>query len=190
MSDQNFRTDPRIIEFINTAESFCNNLDVMPNGWMFRVIEILPKLYSAAQSLPRANEYQVSSSTNNDVLKFRMTHGEWSSLLQKVGAAIGESRFYWEIFDPIEYPPAEPVCGDIADDLADIYRDLKAGLGAWNNGSDALIPDILFEVREVSFRSHWGPHLLSAIRPIHRLLHEKEGDCWGLSAASRPASHE
>ena len=36
---------------------------------------------------------------------------------------------YWEVFEPLVAQPESPTCGSLADDLGDIYCDLKRGLG-------------------------------------------------------------
>ena len=77
---------------------------------------------------------------------------------------------YSEIFDNTVVPPEEPVVGDISDDLADVYRDLKEGLMSWDAGNRG---DAQF-AWALGFRSHWGEHATSAIRAIH--MFEREID--------------
>ena len=37
-------------------------------------------------------------------------------------------NYYSEVFNPIPVPAEEPVVGDLADDIADIYGDIERGL--------------------------------------------------------------
>tara|TARA_R110002096_G_scaffold77896_12_gene183606 strand:- start:125338 stop:125571 length:234 start_codon:yes stop_codon:yes gene_type:complete len=62
----------------------------------------------------------------------------------------------------------EPVVGDLADDLGDIYGDIAPALMAWEAGT-SRIDDILFEWRGVSFSTHWGVHASQALRVMHKL---------------------
>jgi hypothetical protein len=70
---------------------------------------------------------------------------------------------YSEIFDPSDVPAGEPVVGDVADDLADVYRDLIQGvrLEAAGRPRDALWQWLM------NFHIHWGRHAVSALRALH-----------------------
>ena len=70
---------------------------------------------------------------------------------------------YSSVFDPQVVPPEEPVVGDLADDIADIYRDLSEGLALSNTGH---LPEAEWALLN-SFQSHWGRHASSAIRALH-----------------------
>ena len=43
-------------------------------------------------------------------------------------------QLYGEVFDSRRVPPEEPVVGDLADDLSDIYGDVNRGLLAFEAG--------------------------------------------------------
>ncbi len=79
---------------------------------------------------------------------------------------------YSEVFDPTEVPDDEPVIGSLADDLADIYRDVVTGLRAHERGDRANA------VWEWSFglRSHWGAHATGAVRALHWFLTNQAPD--------------
>jgi hypothetical protein len=79
---------------------------------------------------------------------------------------------YGEVFNPTLVPPEEPVIGSIADDLADIYREIAAGLRAYEQGNHAAA------AWEWTFglHSHWGAHATSAIRALHWWLAENAID--------------
>jgi hypothetical protein len=70
---------------------------------------------------------------------------------------------YGEVFDPTVVPPETPVVGDLADDLLDIYADLKAGLLYYDAGH---IPTAVYEWR-FSWAIHWGRHATSALKAMH-----------------------
>lgn len=72
-------------------------------------------------------------------------------------------QYYWEIFTPITEEPEEPVCGDIADDFADIYADIKPGLLAYDLGR---LPQAVWHWR-FAWSIHWGEHATSALRALH-----------------------
>jgi hypothetical protein len=90
-------------------------------------------------------------------------------------------QYYGEVFDPTVVPPEEPVVGDVADDIADVYRDVVTGLRLFDAG---LFDDALWEWG-FGFRSHWGKHATDAIRAIHHWLASNEPDYLALP---RPTS--
>ena len=63
------------------------------------------------------------------------------------------------IFNAEIIPSEEPVTGDIIDDLADIYKDLKDGLWYLKQGSEI---DAVFYWNN-TFGFHWGRHILGAM---------------------------
>lgn len=70
---------------------------------------------------------------------------------------------YWEVFDPFEFE--EPVCGDLRDDLQDIYDDLRTGIREYEAGrKNNAIWDWKFGVD-----NHWGQHAVDAIRALHSI---------------------
>ena len=79
-------------------------------------------------------------------------------------------QYYHEIFRPVPVTgtPEEPVIGDIADDLMDIYVDLKEGTLLYESGKTVLA---VFQWR-TTFGFHWGRHATSAIRVLHIHLME------------------
>jgi hypothetical protein len=72
-----------------------------------------------------------------------------------------------ELFSEPRDAAAELVFGDIGDDLADIYADVKPGLRAWEMGVDDFLPKIVFDWKFPLFGSHWGVHAVSAMRALH-----------------------
>ena len=63
-----------------------------------------------------------------------------------------------------------PINGSLADDLAGIYCDLRPGLDAWGASDAATRTAIVWDWR-ITYESHWGHHVIDAMRAIHALLH-------------------
>jgi hypothetical protein len=72
-------------------------------------------------------------------------------------------QYYWELFHSVTKEPEEPVCGDLVDDLLDIYKDVKEGLLAFESGERVLAA---WHWRN-TFGFHWGRHATSAIKALH-----------------------
>jgi hypothetical protein len=41
--------------------------------------------------------------------------------------------YYWDVFNPLALEDIEPLCNSLADDLADIYHDLKPALSLYES---------------------------------------------------------
>ena len=68
---------------------------------------------------------------------------------------------YWEVFDPTQ--KEEPIHCSVAQDLADIYMDLRDALTLRASGMPA--DDIYFQWR-LDFHSHWSHHAGNALRVL------------------------
>ena len=94
-----------------------------------------------------------------------MAHADWWSLYKSLTAYLGPRNNYREIFDPYEPPSEKEVTGSLADDLADIYRDLLRGCRKWARGERT---EAHWEWR-FGLENHWGEHATGALRAIHCL---------------------
>ena len=63
------------------------------------------------------------------------------------------------------------LCGSLADDLADIYADVKPGIRAWDSEEDSYLEGIAFGWKTPLFGSHWGVHAVSAMRALHPIAY-------------------
>jgi Domain of unknown function (DUF5063) len=79
-------------------------------------------------------------------------------------------QYYSEVFNNLIVPPEEPVTGNLAEDIEDIYRDVALGLELYQQG----------EVQEAAdhwrfwFANHWGEHATSALRALWSHLADRE----------------
>ena len=74
---------------------------------------------------------------------------------------------YWDVFNPLT--ATEPVMNSLADDLADIYRDVKAALSLYEARH---FTDAAWDWR-FNFQIHWGQHLVGAQRALHEYFSEE-----------------
>ncbi len=120
-------------------------------------------VYAVALSLPQPWSERVSNHRDDEL--------DLSDSLAAVRhrAAAIPLQHYSEIFSPL-VPQEEPVVGDLADDLVDIYRHLAAGLHLHEGDS---VDDALWEWG-FNFQAHWGEHASSAIRALHCYLAQED----------------
>jgi hypothetical protein len=114
----------------------------------------LTRLYVAGLVLP-----SIMDAARGDVE--RVKDEEWGAVLRDCSRL--PLDYYGEIFDPLMVPPEEAGVGSLADDLADIYRDVVTGLRAYRKG---MRSEALWEWG-FGLQVHWGEHATGAIRALH-----------------------
>lgn len=167
---------PEVLRFVaaaGDAVALVEGARALHSPELLRAAEVtLLRLYLAALELPEvepsdAHEWQAG-----------IPHHEWRRVFDALRQALGPCDLYREVYDPAALgDPAgsieggdEPVVSSLADDLADIWRDLRPGLRAWDAAAPVLRMDLLFEWRS-SFSSHWGQHTADALRAVHWWRH-------------------
>jgi len=145
-----------VIDFRAVAKRFCRVVEGYDGAdwkaFQLTLRHTLADLISAAHALPEVEPTEADS--------INVPHEEWQKLFEHLKNCL-EVQEYWLVFSPLDHSDHEPVCGDLADDLADIWRDLQLGLRT-ANATDATW-EWWF-----SFHSHWGHHATSALSCLHR----------------------
>ena len=158
-------------QFGRVAADFCNVVEASSSlnraDFLTRIYQLLPKLIDQAISLPNvelSNGEVDATEREGDptprAARIAKSHAEWSQRHSSLLKVLEDWDLYWEIFDPSH--DAEAVCGSLADDLADIYRDLSEPLIDTSMPPQDRIWHWLF-----SFQTHWGHHAVAALRTIH-----------------------
>ena len=151
-------------DLISTAQEFCNWCRSEPGTESDegqKVHSLLTRLYSEALTLDEPEEY------DPDIKSDRVSDEEWKEVYARAAAL--PFQYYSSYFDPSEVEPEGHEIGDLADDVADIYRDLTKGLALVDAGH---IAEAQWELW-FSFLTHWGRHASGAIRALH---------CWYVDA--------
>lgn len=177
--------DGPLATFAGVAEEYCALVDrrteLGVGHFLHATHVLLPRLYSAALALPavEADDGDPDEGDGDgddgadrvDVAALlaqgrrdSMPHETWRDLYRSLGALIGPERVHYaEVFDPYAEPAETPVIGSLADDLADVYRDLADGLAKWRRGErEAALWQWRFQ-----FTAHWGEHATGALRALH-----------------------
>lgn len=147
------------------AERYCafiESFDSLKRGeFVWQLAEHLVDLYAAGMRLPSQygdDGFEAPAS---------MTNAEWQELFWRLRRKLGDADLYSVMFDPYE-SGATPIAGSLADDAADIYRDLRRGLAviAVDGGLDNAVWEWQF-----GFDNHWGEHATAALYALHSLTH-------------------
>jgi uncharacterized protein DUF5063 len=166
------RSDPRMLLFVEAARQYCALIEERPadvKAWTRALLPALSELYAYALGLIGIEAVDAGDKTMS---RFQITHGEWRSIYHRLSAQLGHDAWYWMTFEPMktQREKAEPVAGNLADDLADVYRDVAPGLRAWNVGDDSLLDEIVFQWVKGGFEVHWGAHAVDALGILHRIV--------------------
>jgi len=167
---------PAVVSFVDVATRYCTLIEraapLTSAELLAEVERLLPALYSTVLALPDVEP------TDDQCQTERIPHEEWRVIHDQLREVLGARDEYREIYDPVAVSdPAgaiergdEPVLVSLADDLADIWRELRAGLNTWSQADEMHRANILFEWRSM-FSGHSGQHLVDALRVIHWWRH-------------------
>jgi hypothetical protein len=158
-------------QFASVAKKFCDVIESTPNldrtELLVQIYTILPQLISHAISLPKV-EPNDNESYEKLRTKLSLSHAQWSELYQSLKIKLGDANLYWAVWDPMK--KSEAIHGSLADDCADIYRDLKVGLDL--SGADQAVLESNIWHWRFGYHSHWGKHAIDALRTIYFLLED------------------
>jgi hypothetical protein len=161
----------QVIEFVAVANEMCNFLEqaggFARSDFVDKARKILPLLYYKAVLLP-STEPVFDDGTEKFV-----TEDDWQSVHDKLLNKLGRFNDYPEIMDPVLRDTEDLVGGSIAENLADIYQNLKDFVLLYRMGTAELMNDALWECTQ-HFDQDWGQKLLNSLRALHNLMHGGE----------------
>jgi hypothetical protein len=149
--------------FIAAVRAYCEWVDSEPRASEAEArlaLRLLSRLYSEALLLP-------AGECGGDISGQRISQEEWMRRYRRFASM--PFQYYWDYIQPTDLDDKSPTMGDVADDLADIYRDVADALSLYDAGH---MVEALWEFRD-SFRTHWGRHAVGAINAIHRHVADK-----------------
>lgn len=151
----------QVRQFADAAEEFCSWAEANPEDQRNQVLtalQHLSNLYRLALALPELFGEQDSRD---------ISHEEW----QQVFVRFGSLPFNYYSQSVPQEVAGESSLADLADDLADIWRDLKSGLLLFQSG---YAEAACWKWRG-SFWSHWGEHASGALYALHSWHSRQEG---------------
>jgi hypothetical protein len=149
-----------VTRFADSVREYCAWIEGPPGDAeadLFDAFRLLSRLQADAVILPDIDDEDLPEA--DDIPD--VSHAQKAAVIQRFETF--PFRYYWEIFRPITPEPEEAVCGDIVDDFADVYGDLKGALLAYDQG---LRPQAVWHWR-FTWGIHWGEHLTSALRALY-----------------------
>lgn len=150
-------------ELSRLARQYCQLIESAAEGdisWLRELSSLLPRLHAAVTALgapPRSASYF------NPDLDARF---EQFAQLRRL---LGHRDAYWMEFDVA--PDEQAMSGSLADDLTDIYCELKHGLRLLEEKRQ---PERAFDDWCCGYQEHWGQHLLDAERHLYELANRNQ----------------
>ena len=142
-------------QMADLADSFCQLVERFDEKgiepWLVDMSVLLPQLEDAVSALGQNQDISIyESSTDYD---------ERFELFTRLYNALGERDGYSYEYDGLE---GQRLSGSLADDITDIYFDLKRGLKLLDNNPQQAARDW-----QHSYEFHWRHHLIDAERQLN-----------------------
>ena len=148
---------PQIHELKTLASYYCELVDCLNEGetnWLHDVASLLPKLHAAVDALELPESQDGHHLTADLDARFE--------LYSQLRNMLGDRDSYWMEFDVAD--DEQSMSGSLADDLTDIYCELKNGLKVIDGE-----PERAAEGWHKGYHLHWGQHLVDAERHLYEL---------------------
>ena len=162
----------QVVEFAASANEYCKYLESTQDINGIEILKVmqrlLPFIYLRASLLPLL-EPELEETNEKTVTEFDWTRMH-DSLLSKMG---NNDPF------PVIVSAGDPsdglYTGSIAENLTDIYQDLKDFIVSYKSGKEEVMNDAVWEVL-MNFEEFWGKKLLNVLSAIHSVLYSEAGD--------------
>lgn len=149
------RQDGCLDEVLAVARNYCDLIDASGGGrpsWLHEIAQILPRLHALMASL----RHPVPQAQYDNPVDLDARFELYSHLRELLADRDG----YFLEFD-CGQGGADAMTGSLADDLTDIYCELKHGLRAFQAN-----PAQVLEAWIMGYDCHWGQHLADAQRHL------------------------
>lgn len=172
MSDKNDPVYSRnVIEFVAAANEFCKyaeHASGLKGEELLKILQrLLPFLYLNASLIPSLDPFFEDGNE-----KF-VNESDWFKVHDVLRDKFGTANDFLEVFDEKINESDGPVVSSLAENMADIYQDLKDFLLLYQTGTPEVMNDALWECR-MNFENFWGQKLTNSLRAIHRFIYSGE----------------
>jgi len=167
------RDHAAVREFIAAGKQFCGLFEGPVPGreaWCRAALTALSRIYAAASALPDPEWDRELDRWENP---HRLSVRDRERITSVAAVVLGDEREYWVWLDPLDPPgpDAELENGDLVEDLAELYREIKPGLVALARNGARFLPRIVSAWKYPAFESSWGIVALNAMRALHGLVY-------------------
>lgn len=162
-----------VIELITVANEFCSFVErsdeMESSDFLSRLQKILPLLYLKASLLP-----EFESESAEDLEKY-VTEVEYNLIQQKILRHTGAGDDYQEVFLPGMQFSESALTASIAENIADIYQDMKDLVMSFRT-LDEEVMELALSESQNNFSQFWGQKLVNCLRAVHNLIYGETND--------------
>jgi hypothetical protein len=156
-----------VVEFVAVANEYCKYAEHatgIKGEELLKIMQrLLPLLYLKTTFLPEFTPYFEEGNE-----KF-VTETEYAEIHNALRKKLGAANDYLEVFDERMNESEGPVVESLAENLTDIYQDLKDFILLYQTGTKEVMNDAICECR-MNFENYWGQKLVNALRAIHKII--------------------
>ncbi len=161
-----------VLETVAIAQEFCGYIDECESNSTKGIMEflhrILPLLYLKGTFLPKVEvEYPEANE------RF-VTQEQWENIFTMLRDKFGHDDEYWIINSDL-LNENEPIKASLAENIADIYQDMKDFVLLFKKNTHAARQNAAAECRAL-FQTHWGYRVGNILPKIHYFLYENAGE--------------
>lgn len=157
-----------VVEFVTVANEYCSTIEnvshLTAEENLAKLQKLLPLLYlkaSVVEKIEMVMDEELEKFVGE--LDYNLLHQKWLQLL-------GEHDGFYEVFDPNIQFGEETVRASVAENLMDIYQDLKDCITNYSIGNEDVMNDALSECI-YHFEEFWGQQLVNVMRAVHMLVY-------------------
>lgn len=152
-------------EMVAVSRLYCGTIEAVSDddgSWLEQLSGVLPRLHAAVSALGTPPEDMEHPLVPDLDARFE--------LFSRLRTLLGGRDGYWMEFDAAD--DGQNMSGSLADDLTDIYCELKHGLMTLELSPSSL--DSVLDGWRNGFHKHWGQHLVDAERHLYALAARNE----------------
>jgi hypothetical protein len=157
-----------VIELITVANEFCGFLErseeMESADFLSRLQKMLPLLYLKTSMLPT---FELEA---DDELEKYVTEVDYNLIQQKVLHHTGAGDDYQEVFIQGMQFSESALTSSIAENVADIYQDMKDLVMSFRTLNDEVMEQALWEYQN-NFVQIWGQKLVNCLRAVHNSIY-------------------
>ena len=161
-----------VIEFLTVANEFCLFVEkgetYSKEDIVHYMLKICPLIYLKGSLLPTIEENE------SEVIERYMTEEYWESIFKIIKEKLGKDDKYWVLANN-EIGECVPRMASIAENLADIYQDMKDFVMLYQKGTHAAKENAVAECK-ILFETHWGHRILSAHKALHESIYNDNSE--------------
>lgn len=161
------------LEFVTVAQETClflENSDQLEKSFFIdKTLKLLSLLYLKASLLDIPESESDESSIKS------VTELDWQLICNKIANVLADDDMYLDYFDSEMKETHEPVEKSLAENLADIYQDLKDFTLAYRLEIPDLMHNALIDCIN-SFKTYWGYRVVDTIRILHWVYYRENDE--------------